>query len=92
MLVLAQTMVRLSESTISLLKEDILGVLNESKRNMFTTEIAKEIRRDKEFTLRLLLEMKKLNWIEEVYGKNARGNRKRWRISKELINVWEKKL
>ena len=84
-------MVRLSESTISLLKEDILGVLNESKRSMFTTEIAKELRRDKEFTLQLLLEMKKLNWVEEVYGRSARGNRKRWRISNELINVWNKK-
>ena len=91
MLVLALIMVRLSESTISLLKEDILGVLNESKRSMFTTEIAKELRRDKEFTLQLLLEMKKLNWVEEVYGRNARGNRKRWRISKELVRIWENK-
>ena len=84
-------MVKLSDGTISLLKEDILGVLNESKRSMFSTEIAKEIRRDKEFTLQLLLEMKKLNWVEEAYGRNARGNRKRWRISKDLIDVWAKK-
>ena len=81
---------KLSESTVSLLKEDILGVLNESQGGMFTKEIAKELRRDKEFTLKLLLDMKELNWVEEVYGKNARGNRKRWRISKELVRIWEK--
>ena len=58
---------------------------------MFTKEIAKELRRDKEFTLRLLVEMKGTNWVEEVYGRNARGNRKRWRISKGLIEAWDKR-
>jgi len=84
-------MVRLSEGTISLLKEDILSVLNERQRSMFTKEIAKELRRDKEFTLKLLLEMKELNWVEEVFGRNARGNRKRWRISKSLLKIWDEK-
>jgi len=74
-----------------LLKEDILSVLNERQRSMFTKEIAKELRRDKEFTLKLLLEMKELNWVEEVFGRNARGNRKRWRISKSLLKIWDEK-
>jgi len=85
-------MVRLSEETVKLLKEDILSILNENpSRSRFTKEIAKELRRDKEFTLKLLLEMKELNWVEEAYGKNARGNRKRWRISKELLKAWNEK-
>ena len=74
-----------------MLKEDILSVLNERQRSMFTKEIAKELRRDKEFTLKLLLEMKELNWVEEVFGRNARGNRKRWRISKSLLKIWDEK-
>lgn len=85
-------MVRLSEETVKLLKEDILSILNENpSRSRFTKEIAKELRRDKGFTLKLILEMKELNWVEEAYGKNARGNRKRWRISKELLKAWNEK-
>ena len=82
---------RLSEETVKLLKEDILSILNENpSRSRFTKEIAKELRRDKEFTLKLLLEMKELNWVEEVFGRNARGNRKRWKINKELLRMWER--
>ena len=85
-------MVRLSGETIRLLKEDILSILNEDPgRSRFTKDIAKELRRDKEFTLKLLLEMKEMNWVEEVFGRNARGNRKRWRINKELLKVWKEK-
>lgn len=84
-------MVRLSENTVKLLKEDILSILNDNQKSMFTKKISEELRRDKEFTLKLLLEMKEMNWVEEVFGRNARGNRKMWRISKGLLKVWEKK-
>ena len=85
-------MVRLSGETTRLLKEDILSILNEDPgRSRFTKDIAKELRRDKEFTLKLLLEMKEMNWVEEVFGRNARGNRKRWRINKELLKVWKER-
>ena len=84
-------MVRLSGNTISLLKEDILGILYENQDvNLFTKEIAKELRRDKEFTLQLLLEMKEAGWINEVIGKSSRGIRKKWKISKGLFEVWDK--
>jgi len=84
--------VRLSGETTRLLKEDILSILNEDPgRSRFTKDIAKELRRDKEFTLKLLLEMKEMNWVEEVFGRNARGNRKRWRINKELLKVWKER-
>ncbi len=52
-------MVKLSDKTIELLKEDILSILNENPlKSRFTKEISLELRRDKEFTLKLLLEMK----------------------------------
>lgn len=83
-------MVKLSEETIRLLKEDILGILNESSRNLFTKEIARELRRDKEFTLRLLLEMKEMGWVKEREGKGVGSIRKRWKLSEELVRMWKK--
>lgn len=85
-------MVKLSENTVSLLKEDILSILYDNQnRNLFTKDIAKELRRDKEFTLQLLLEMKEVGWINEIVGRSSRGIRKKWKISKELFEVWSKK-
>ena len=85
-------MVKLSQNTISLLKEDILSILYENQdRNLFTKEIAKELRRDKEFTLQLLLEMKGVGWVNEILGKSSRGIRKKWKISKGLIDAWYKR-
>lgn len=85
-------MVRLSEKTKLLLKEDILGVLNDNPlKCRFTKEIGYELRRDKEFVLGLLLEMKNEGWIEEVNSKGAKGIRKKWRISKNLFEMWNKK-
>ena len=86
-------MVKLSENTMKLLKEDILSILNEnSLKSKFTKDIAKELRRDKEFTLKLLLEMKELGWVREFNGKGANGIRKRWRISDGLLKAWKEKI
>ncbi|MBI2106053.1 hypothetical protein HYT56_04420 [Candidatus Woesearchaeota archaeon] len=85
-------MVKLSEETIRLLKQDILSILYEDfKKSRFTKDIARELRRDKEFTLKLLVEMRELGWVNEVLGRGALGNRKRWKISEELVEVWRKK-
>tara|TARA_Y100000034_G_scaffold123849_1_gene171208 strand:+ start:307 stop:558 length:252 start_codon:yes stop_codon:yes gene_type:complete len=82
-------MVRLSDKTIELLKEDILSILNENPmKSRFTKEISLELRRDKEFTLRLLLEMKDKNWVEEVRGRGSGSVRKKWRISDKLFEAW----
>ena len=86
-------MVKLSENTMKLLKEDILSILNEnSLKSKFTKDIAKELRRDKEFTLKLLLEMKELGWVREVNGNGANGIRKKWRISEGLLKAWKEKI
>lgn len=85
-------MVKLSEETTKLLKDDILSILNESLlRAKFTKEIAKELRRDKEFTLKLLLEMKTLGWVEEIKTRGTGSIRKKWRISDGLLKAWKKK-
>jgi len=83
-------MVRLSDETIKLLKDDILGVLNESlSKSKFTKDIARELRRDKEFTLKLLLEMRGLGWVEEVNSKGTGSIRKKWRITEGLVKAWD---
>ena len=82
-------MVRLSDETVKLLKEDILSVLNDSlPKSKFTKDIARELRRDKEFTLKLLLEMRGLGWIEEVNSKGTGNIRKKWRITEGLVKAW----
>jgi len=83
---------RLSEETTKLLKQDILSILYEDfKKSGFTKDIAKELRRDKEFTLKLLIEMKELGWVNEIHGKGAFGNRKKWKISDGLVKMWKEK-
>ena len=82
-------MVKLSEKTTKLLKDDILSILYEKPLEaMYTNQIAIELRRDKEFVKSLLLEMKKEGHVDEI-SKNKRGHsyqtRKRWRISKRLL-------
>jgi DNA-binding IclR family transcriptional regulator len=82
-------MVKLSEETMKLLKEDILSILNETpERGRFGKEIAKELRRDKEFTLKLLLEMKELGWVKEFNGRGTGSVRKKWKISEGLREAW----
>jgi len=83
-------MVGLSEETMKLLKEDILSILQESlPRARFTKDVARELRRDKEFTLRLLSDMRGQGWVEEVRGKGTGSVRKKWRISEGLVKAWK---
>lgn len=79
-------MVRLSDKTTTLLKNDILAILYESSlKPMYTSHIATELRRDNEFVLKLLLELKKEKLVKEV-KKGKRGDylaRKKWVIPPE---------
>ena len=79
-------MVQLSDKTIALLKNDILAILYESSlKPMYTSHIADELRRDNEFVLKLLLELKKEKLVKEV-KKGKRGEflaRKKWVIPPE---------
>lgn len=86
-------MVKLSEKTIQLLKDDIMSILYENPlKAMFTNEIAVELRRNNEFTKKLLLELKKKGLVEEV-NKNKRGQEylrnKKWRIPSRVLKVFD---
>ncbi len=86
-------MVKLSEKTIQFLKDDIISILyDKSLVARFTNEIALELRRDNEFTKKLLLELKKDGFIEEV-KKNKKGQkylaRTKWRIQPKILKAYE---
>ncbi len=88
-------MVRLSIQLINLLKDDIISHLyNNQLRSYFTNEIAKEIRRDNEFTLRLLSELKEQGFVEQI-KKNKQGKtylaRVKWRIPNNVIKAYEQR-
>jgi len=76
-------MSKISEKTKILLKNDIMSILHEaSLKPLYTIAIADELRRDNEFTLKLLLELKDQNLVEEI-KKGKRGDylaRRKWRI------------
>jgi len=87
-------MVRLSEKTIKLLEDDIISILYENSLNaLFTNQIADELRRNNEFTKKLLLELKKEGLVEEVV-KNKKGQEylrnKKWRIPSKVLKAFEK--
>ena len=80
-------MVKLADKTMALLKNDILAILYESSlKPMYTSHIATELRRDNEFVLKLLLELKKEKLVKEV-KKGKRGDylaRKKWIIPSDV--------
>ena len=81
-------MVRLSERTIKLLKEDILAILYERPLvPLFTYRISQELRRDNEFTKKLLLLLKKDGFVEEI-AQGKKGNflaRRKWKIPNQIL-------
>ncbi len=88
-------MVKLSDKTVSRIKDAIVSVLYESPRALFANEIATEIARDKEFIKKLLVELKHQGVVEDI-KKGLNGNnyevRIRWRIRPEVRNAFEKNL
>lgn len=85
-------MVRLGEEKRVRLKEEILSILNESPlKARFTNEIAKELIRDNEFTLKLLMEMRDNGHLKEIrVNKGSYKVRRKWRISDVVLNGWRK--
>ena len=83
-------MVKLSQKTINALKDDIMSILYENPLiTRSTYEISKELRRDKEFTKNLLLELKKDKFVEEV-KKGKRGEyltRRKWKIPPQVLKA-----
>ena len=85
-------MSKISFNTINLLKDDIISILYENNlKPLLTIEIAKELRRDKEFTKKLLLELKEKGILNEI-KKNNKGKdyikRSKWLIKPDIINTY----
>ena len=89
-------MVKLSLKILNLLKDDIISILYENNLNpLLTIEISNELRRDKEFTRRLLNELKEQGIITEIKKNNKGKNyikRSKWAINKEVLNKFQNEL
>ena len=86
-------MTKISDSNIKKLKEQILSVIYTFHFNpLFTSNIAEEMIRDEEFTLRLLNELKKEGFIEEI-TKNTNGkkyiSRKKWILKSKIYDQYK---
>ena len=83
-------MVKLSSKTTGKLKDDIISILYENQLNpLLTVEISNELRRDKEFTKKLLLELKEQGILNEIKKNNKGKNylkRSKWIIKQEILS------
>ena len=88
-------MVKLSEKTTKLLKEDILSILYERPLiPLFTYTVAQELRRDNEFTKKLLLLLQKEGLVEEI-DRGVKGKflaRRKWKIPQKVLEAMKTKL
>lgn len=89
-------MVKLSETTIKFLEDDIISILyDKAPISMFTYDIAKELRRDKQFTKKILLGLSKKELVETV-KKNKNGieykKRMKWRIPSRVLKAFENQM
>ncbi len=86
-------MPKISDKKIQKLKEHIFSVLYDNHLNpLFTFQIADELIRDEEFTLRLLKELKKDGFITEL-SKNSDGKaylaRKKWVLTNKVYDHYK---
>jgi hypothetical protein len=77
------------------ISEQILAYLySTNPRPIFTFHIAKELARDEEFIKKLLIDLKKKEFIVEV-TKNPKGKeytkRSRWRLSEKIYLLYRQK-
>ena len=86
-------MPQLSQEKKDRISEQILHYLfTISPGSKFTSEIAKEIARDEEFTKSILLSLNKKKLVAEI-NKNSSGvkytKRQRWRLSNQAYDVYK---
>lgn len=87
-------MPKISEQKIEKISEQILSYLFQIfPKQIFTSDIAKEIARDEEFTKELLKKLEKKELVIKI-SKNSQGfqylRRLRWRISNKAYNIYKK--
>jgi uncharacterized Zn finger protein len=86
---------RISDKKREKISEQILAYLfSINPRPEFTNKIAQEIIRDEEFTKKLLLELKKKDFVIEV-KKNPKGilylKRSRWKLNHKVYKIYSQK-
>ena len=86
-------MPKISQQKIEKISEQILSHLYSTfPKQIFTSEIAKEIARDEEFTKKLLKELEKKELVLKI-TKNPQGiqylRRERWRISNKAHKIYK---
>lgn len=87
-------MVKISQKNIQKIKEIILNeIYNTSPKSLYTSEIAKLVIRDEEFTKKLLIELKESSLVDEI-KKSPKGNtlikRSRWKLTDETFKAYKK--
>ena len=86
---------KLSQEKKDKISEQIIGLLFHSfPKQLYTSEIAKELARDEEFIKSLLFELKKKAIIISI-KKNEKGTdfirRIRWQLSSEAYKIYKEK-
>jgi len=85
---------KISEEKREKISEQILAAIySVNPKPLFTSQIAREIARDEEFTKKILLNLKEKSLLKEV-KKNPEGKdytrRSRWRLSEETYKKYKK--
>ena len=86
---------KISDKKREKISEQILAYLySVNPKPVFTLHIAQEIARDEEFVKKLLIELKKKNFVIEI-KKNPKGipytKRSRWKLSEKVYEVYKSK-
>lgn len=86
-------MPQISQKKIDKIEEVILALLYENPaKPLYTSEIAEEIIRDEEFTLKLLIDLNKKELIELI-DKNSDGKkllkRKKWLLKPQVYSTYK---
>ena len=86
---------KISEKKREKISEQILAYLySVNPKPIFTLHIAQEIARDEEFVKKLLIELKKKNFVIEI-KKNPKGipytKRSRWKLSEKVYEIYKSK-
>jgi predicted transcriptional regulator len=87
-------MPKISKQKIEKISEQILYYLySVFPKQVFTSDIAKELARDEEFIKKLLIDLEKRELVTKI-EKNPQGfsysQRKRWRISNKAHTIYKK--
>ena len=86
---------KISKEKKEKISEQILALLySKSPQSIFTSQIAKELARDEEFVKKLLIDLKKKEFVIEI-TKNPKGKeyarRSRWKLSEKVYILYKQK-